>query len=150
MISWIRIKYQWVQRFIAYGLNGANSYDFDCTYVYQDIALRLERCYVVFRDHGHLVWNNTNTNQMKKLQEAVGLAKWLSDYQLEDRHVTRVYDKYTTLNLEGGSFNFNYSIPEKLFQFYAKKACEKDRTEVKYNEDRLFYLLGKYGREWWD
>ncbi len=146
MKSWFRQKYRWCERFISYGLNGANSYDWCADYLYKDIALRLERCYFEFKDHGHCMWNSYDSNQMRKLKEAYGLAKELSSGEDDHRYSIEVMEKYRV----GDIWDNNYSIPEEMFRFYFKKACEKDDRVLKYKKDRLFYLIRKYLDGWWD
>ena len=146
MISWIKQKYRWMERFVSYGLHGANSYDWCAGYLYKDIAFRLERCYFEFKDRGHCTWNSYDSNGMRKLKEAYGLAKELHSGDTEHSFAIQVMEKYRV----GDFWDNEYSIPKELFSFYFKKACEKDARVLKWKKDRLFYLLNKYLDGWWD
>lgn len=115
---WCKIK-----RFFYWGWKLRNSYDWDHSYFYEIIYLKLDSMYRYLTTYGICVSSNKNSNLMKKLLEASNLAKSLSDE----------------------SFEYSYNPFDN--SFVGHKRSDKIRAAQK---KRLFYLLEKYTDHLWD
>lgn len=141
--------YRSICRFFFWGWKLRNSYDWDFSYIYGIINVKLQRMENEFINNGHCVWNNDINNKgFKKLREAKVLAYRLCNTDPSDYDWMDELDKKYKIN-RLDIFDFNVQKPEnyrKEFRFWSKKQDEKKANEKK----RFFYLLEKYGDSWWD
>jgi len=157
--TWLRVKYQMLERMIFWGWNMRHSYDFDALLCYDILYLKLKRVYECHRDHGNCVWNSNPLNRdMKRLREAVGLAKWLSvNDNSSNKNYFKLVEKYYDENGRGllsrqvkELYPKAKPIDSKLYSFMFRKAINKDYEEYLTKKNRFFYLLNKYLGVWWD
>lgn len=141
-----------LKRFWVYGKNGYNSFDFDSHYLYDDINLRLSRCYNTFLYNGHCVWSsNRNNNLMKKLREAIKLSEFLRSCDHDSEYAINVMKKWNRFDEVAELNNNDLTEKEKRqFSLDFRAAIKKDTMRVNYARKRLFYLLEKYIDNWWD
>ena len=58
-------------RFFYWGWKMRHSYEWDAHFIYEMLYLKLDETYKCFKNHGTLMWNESeHTNRMKKLKEA--------------------------------------------------------------------------------
>jgi hypothetical protein len=153
----IRVFFDKIGRFFYWGWKLRESYEWDAHFVYEMIYLKLDDNYKCFKNHGHLVWNESeHTNRMKKLREAKELAKKLfeDDYQLKS--IEAVEAKYGPIQLnftKYGSFSsakIDYPVKSRAYRHYTDIMDRKFDTMRETDKKRLYYLLNKYLRYWWD
>lgn len=134
-----------------------NSYDFDASTTYEMLEKKLQRCYDTFvEDELHVWCESTNTNQMRKLQEAIGLAKRLkeNDYavrafsEADDRFRFHSWDTYVA-GIDMYQFHSSYLLSPKRAKLF-RKGREKVYTNMyKHDKKRLYHILDKYVDYWW-
>jgi len=157
--DWLRAKYEMLERMIFWGWNMRWSYDFESLECYEMLYLKLKRVYECHRDHGNCMWNSNPLNKdMKRLREAVGLAKWLNENSNGVRkNYTKVSEKYYNSEDRGCLVNESRKlypkakpINSKLYSFMLSKAFEKDDQEYITKKNRFFFFFFKYLEVWWD
>lgn len=156
-MSWLRRKYNTLKRIFYWGWKLRHNYDYDCHSIYEILYLKLDRVYYEMLHHGHSLWNSSpDTKDMRRLCEAKNLAKKLSENYRYGRHYEKASSKYRRERLYaldeilGELYPDAKFINDKLYSVMFRKAFEKDEAEQKRDSDRLFYLVGKYMRGWWD
>lgn len=151
----MRRIFEMLQRMFFWAWKLRYNYDWEGAFIYEIIYLKLKRMRYTFLNHGHAVWCEEDSNLMRKLTEAMGLAKKLRyDYH---KNMERFYSKYMSSCKSFMSMKELKSmypnakvIDEKTYRFFFKKAYEKDNNERKSDQKRLHYLLEKYTDHFWD
>jgi len=162
MLKKIIIFYEQVCRFLYYGWNMRNAYEFDSSSV--ELAqhyslLRLKK--FMESDKTHLAWNDSkDTKLMKRLAEAVKLSGELLkiDDGTSHKHYSKLRKKYKpkkkndTLSFIDKLYDTSETkeIDDKLFTFMLRKAFKKDNTVFLEKKKRFEYLMSKYLKHWWD
>ena len=134
-----------VQRMFFWGWKMRHNYDFDASYIYDILYLKLDRVYTCFLENGHCVWNDgADTKGMKRLSIARNLAKRLS----KDNYSTHMDEHYKV-------YPPNRSRPflarwgrEESLSF--RRAVKKDSVQREGEKKYLFTLLEKHLDCWWD
>lgn len=150
---WLKSKYKMLCRMFYWGWHMRNSYDYDARTIYKVLYRKLSRLQYEMENDGHCIWNDSNTNLMKKLKESKQLAKKLSKYSYS-KNYEQVFKKYKSNKKENIVFFDLHKdakcIDSALYSFIVRKAFNKDSNEEAYDKKRLFYLLEKYIQHWWD
>lgn len=134
-------------------LRGFNSYSWESSEVYLDIAERLKICYDVFKKDENYCWcGSEDNNQMRKLRETIRLCEDLWDDQFSTKCTEKVMERYKPIKRAYkdpfGLYEGRKPIPDEMYSYFFKKACDKDRQRYETKKKRLHYLLSK-GLERW-
>jgi hypothetical protein len=148
-----------IRKYHYYGKIGMGVHDFDYDpYTMQAAHISRVKDFML-SDNTHLMWNdNAANNRMRKLLEASGLLNQLKAGRNYDiNYVGKFLDKYSKKdrqpNCLDGLFDDGRNrkpIRNELYDFFFKKAAEKDDAIMKGKKERLHYLVEKYGDQWWD
>ena len=161
LYSWLKPLYSFkeqVERFFYWGWKLRHNYDFDAQTVYELLYLKLDRIYNCMKEYSHLEWNSTpDSNLMRKLAEARGLAKRLHDYDYNHSAFLEADAKFEykvwSEPIEGSS-NFilqsNWMYKEKEAKLYLKARKKHYAKMLEIDKKRFYYLLDKYLEHWWD
>lgn len=132
---------------------GYNSYCWESSEIYLDIAKRLEICYDTFLKDKYYVWCGKETNrQMRNIREAIHLCKSLYNQEYYNKNILKVMTKYKSKTrgnfIIANNSKKRKSIEEKLYKHLTLSASKKDRIFYEERKQRLFKLL-KTGLETW-
>ena len=156
MISKLREYYEILERMLFWAWTMRYSYDFDAHTNYLVLHHKLRRQYECFRDHGHCVWNDdVNNNRMRKLHEAMMLAKRLH----EDHYDMRAFDeaderfRFVMDILSDEKYNrieTRYLDTPERAEMFRKGRAKMYHQQKEYERKRFYYLLEKYTDHFWD
>lgn len=153
MYYWMKGKIEEIERFFFYGWKFRKSFDFDAHTIYYMLQIKLERIHQCMKTNSHLLWNDSeDTNLMRKLCEAKGLAKRL-DEESYHKHYSRMAERYKNKDRDGFGFNLYPDakiVDKKLYRILLHGAIKRDQKELETDKKRLFYLLEKYIQHFWD
>jgi hypothetical protein len=145
-----------IQRMWFWAWKMRKNYDFDALFVYDVIYLKLERIDHVMKNHSHLVWNSDESNNlMRKLCEAKGLAKRISEFDYDTQAWIDTDDrfKYISWFEEGDqytTYHSKWSVEPNRAKLFLKARGNHYKQMKESDKKRLFYLLDKYLEYWWD
>ena len=148
-------RYEMLNRMLFWCWNLRWNWDFDSYTIYVILHLKLTRLYECFKNNGHCVWNaHPNTKLMRRLREAIVLAKMLYDDRFNKRQL-KIFKTYKIIGEKQSrwyriSYKNQKPIPEKLYRVLYRKAMEKDGQEYLDVKNRLFKLLNENIEKWWD
>lgn len=137
-----------ITNFFFYGWKLRNLYSWEASCVYEMIEVHLSRCYDVFENHGHLMWQDNKKN-MRKLKTTIELAKKLKneDYHNHYYKLTQGYRR-EFVECEDGYFTLS-KYPEHI-EKRLKYAFKRDQSQNKQDMDLFYKLLYKHLEGWWD
>ena len=143
---------------LFWGWNMRDNYDFDASYLYNTMYLKLDRTYSCMVNNSHCVWNDSvDSKMMRRLCEAKVLSKRLLESKYGS-HVDTFLNKYCIIRDKNdlmSQINVRYSANSKIVDktFYVKglkEAMKKDNRAYSTDRKRFFRLLEKYTDYWWD
>jgi hypothetical protein len=157
LVNILKNLYYKIRRMLFWAWKMRNNHDFDGEFIYEAIYLKLSRLHSFMLDNGHLEWNCSNSNLMRKLCEAKGIAKKLSEFSYS-RHYTRfakvyrrAYESNCWLDETRKTLYPNARIvTHSLYIKFLTSAIKSDNAEKYEDKKRLYYLLDKYLEHWWD
>lgn len=162
-IKIIRIYCKSIHRFFWWGWKMRWSYDWDHSYLYEIIYLKLDKMIKEFNKNGHLEWNtNFNSTEMKKIRITKECIKRLKDDNfgwMLDKHYIK-WDgpflksgKSTEKNLRESLFIYNNVKNEKDKKLQKKEfnfAINHEEELKKQTMEMFCNYFNKYSQKWWD
>lgn len=148
MLYNIKRFFRRIYNFFYYGYKFNNVIDYDSQDFYYFTYIKLSKLYECMLNNSHLQWNSDKDNTgMRKLREAIHLAKYLYD----EHHYDESYDKYYQVDL----LHYNYLSLENLNRDTKEKRAlirshKKLDRKIALHKKRFYYLLQKYLDTWWD
>jgi len=140
-----------IQRMLFWAWNLRWNYDFDGTYLYKIIYLKIDRMYKYFKDHGHCMWtNNINNNQMRKLRIARECAKRLYKDKYTINAIDEMDKKWGKLNIDYERFKY-ITEQDKINERKDNIRIHDKYEKIKNNDKRLLFgILEKHLEGFWD
>lgn len=100
-MRFFRILYEHIERFFYWGWKLKGSHDWDYSFFYEIMYLKLNRMYNCFRDYGNCMGNSDiNNTEMRKLRMAIELCNRLKDDKYRNVKISNYYRKYFFTLLE--------------------------------------------------